>query len=448
MSSNEVRAKAEFLEGTEQDLQYVVHKVAALPLVSSAYEMVSATYTSAKESHPAIQAVCDVAETGVKTIATSAASSAQPLLSRLGPQIAAANVYACQGLDKLQETLPVLQQRVEKVVLDAKGLVSGAKDSVCTKVTEATDIASSMADVAKEAVQEGMGMARSAMTSGMSTVAESTVGQIVAGCLDKAIETSDQLLDHYLPMTDEELAALATSVDPEDSGVSPSGIQKQPHGYYVRLGSLSAKLRNRAYQHSLGKLQNVKQSTQVILPQLQQAIELIANTKKTVDQKVYEGQEKLQQMWLEWQQTQPGQSQTTKKNLAEMESEALSMSHKIALQMQAVCQSLLTNVQGLPAPLQEKVQQTYGNMEELQTTLSRAKTFQDVSTGILNESQERINKAREVVDEVVDYVMQNTPLTWVVGPFAPAGTLPVEPTELTVEAKVDVETQVDATVDV
>ncbi|XP_053145083.1 perilipin-3-like isoform X2 [Hemicordylus capensis] len=405
MSSNEVRAKAEFLEGTEQDLQYVVHKVAALPLVSSAYEMVSATYTSAKESHPAIQAVCDVAETGVKTIATSAASSAQPLLSRLGPQIAAANVYACQGLDKLQETLPVLQQRVEKVVLDAKGLVSGAKDSVCTKVTEATDIASSMADVAKEAVQEGMGMARSAMTSGMSTVAESTVGQIVAGCLDKAIETSDQLLDHYLPMTDEELAALATSVDPEDSGVSPSGIQKQPHGYYVRLGSLSAKLRNRAYQHSLGKLQNVKQSTQVILPQLQQAIEL-------------------------------------------MESEALSMSHKIALQMQAVCQSLLTNVQGLPAPLQEKVQQTYGNMEELQTTLSRAKTFQDVSTGILNESQERINKAREVVDEVVDYVMQNTPLTWVVGPFAPAGTLPVEPTELTVEAKVDVETQVDATVDV
>uniref|UniRef100_A0A8B9CWX6 Uncharacterized protein n=1 Tax=Anser brachyrhynchus TaxID=132585 RepID=A0A8B9CWX6_9AVES len=43
-------------------------RVASLPLVSSAYGMVSTAYASTKESHPYVRSVCDVAEKGVRTL--------------------------------------------------------------------------------------------------------------------------------------------------------------------------------------------------------------------------------------------------------------------------------------------------------------------------------------------------------------------------------------------
>ncbi|NXC32908.1 PLIN3 protein, partial [Campylorhamphus procurvoides] len=90
--------------------------VANLPLVSSAYDMVSSAYSSTKESHPYVCSVCDAAEKGVKTLTAAAVSGAQPLLTRLEPQISTANKFACKGLDKLEEKLPILQQPPERVM--------------------------------------------------------------------------------------------------------------------------------------------------------------------------------------------------------------------------------------------------------------------------------------------------------------------------------------------
>lgn len=60
--------------------------MANLPLVSSAYDMVSTAYASTKENHPYIKSVCDVAEKGMKTITAAAVSGAQPILTKLEPQ--------------------------------------------------------------------------------------------------------------------------------------------------------------------------------------------------------------------------------------------------------------------------------------------------------------------------------------------------------------------------
>lgn len=51
--------------------------------------------------------------------------------------------------------------------------------------------------------------------------------------------------------------------------------QKQQQSYFVRLGSLSNKVRHRAYLHSLNKLQLVKKNTQNTLSYLQLAINLV-----------------------------------------------------------------------------------------------------------------------------------------------------------------------------
>ncbi|NXL97901.1 PLIN3 protein, partial [Tyrannus savana] len=92
-----------------------VSRVADLPLVSGACGAVAAAYTSTKERHPRVRSVCDAAEKGVKTLTTAALSGAQPLLTRLEPQISTANEFACKGLDKLEEKLPILQQPPERV---------------------------------------------------------------------------------------------------------------------------------------------------------------------------------------------------------------------------------------------------------------------------------------------------------------------------------------------
>uniref|UniRef100_A0A8C4VR44 PLIN3 protein n=1 Tax=Gopherus evgoodei TaxID=1825980 RepID=A0A8C4VR44_9SAUR len=86
-----------------------VGRVAGLPLVNSACEMASASYAATKEIHPAVKAVCEVAETGVRAITSAAIIGAQPILDHLEPQLAAANEYACRGLDRLEEQLPILQ---------------------------------------------------------------------------------------------------------------------------------------------------------------------------------------------------------------------------------------------------------------------------------------------------------------------------------------------------
>lgn len=52
--------------------------------------------------------------------------------------------------------------------------------------------------------------------------------------------------------------------------------QRQEQNYFVRLGSLSERLRNHAYEHSLGKLRKARQSAQEALQQLTNALSLVS----------------------------------------------------------------------------------------------------------------------------------------------------------------------------
>ena len=68
-------------------------------------------------------------------------------------------------------------------------------------------------------------------------------------------------------------ARLATSLEGFD--IASVQQQRQEQSYFVRLGSLSERLRQRAYAHSLGKLQLTRQRAQEALLQLAQALSLV-----------------------------------------------------------------------------------------------------------------------------------------------------------------------------
>ncbi|XP_032087686.1 perilipin-3-like [Thamnophis elegans] len=433
-------------EAEQKVNENVADRVASLPLVSSAYDMVSAAYTSTKESHPYMKSVCDMAEKGVKTIASVAVSGAQPILTKLEPQISTANEYALKGLGKLEEKLPILQQPTDKIISDTKDMVTGAKDAVSSTVSGMVDKTKEVVqggvemtrsavqggmdmtrsavqggmDMTRSAVQSGVEMTRSAVSSSVNTVMESSVGQMVSSNLEAALGKSEQLVDHYLPMTDEELAKLATAVEGFEIGTVEK--QKEQKSYFVRLGSLSSKLRHRAFQHSLVKLKRAKQGTQDSLSQLHQTIELIEHVKQGVDQKIQSGQEKLHQMWLQWQQKQaPEVAQKEAPKPQEIETQALEVTRGLTQQLQSATTTLVSNLQGLPAGLQEKVGLVRQNVDELRNAFMTAGSFQDLSGSILAQSREKVAKARQLTDELMDHVVQNAPLTWLVGPFTASG---------------------------
>ncbi|NXL98258.1 PLIN3 protein, partial [Tyrannus savana] len=429
-----------------------VNRVTSLPLLNSAFNLVSSAYNYTKESHPCLSGVCNVAETVAAVAVGSVVGGAQPILNQLEPQIALVNDYACKGLDQLEENLPFLQQPADKVLSDTKQLVStkvtsamdaasvgaaqGAKDLVTHKVTEAVDLT-------KGAVQDSVEKTKSVVTSTVSTALDAAydtisskistgvemtnsvvtnsiskakaVSQAVAGGVESVLEMSEDLVDHFLPMTEEELGKLATTV--EGSGMVSVEEQKEQRSYFVRLGSLSSRARLRAYQHSLHKLQCVRQSTQDTLSRLQMAIKLIESVKQGFGQKLLEGQEKLHQLWVNWCLTQPKGNQVQTACQPEVESRTLTMLRIITQQLQPVYENLKTSIQGLPSNIQEAVSQATRNIHKLHGSFSSAMSFQDLSSITLMQSQDCVTEARRSLDVLFEYVTHNIPLNWLVGPF-------------------------------
>ncbi|XP_050824758.1 perilipin-3-like isoform X1 [Gopherus flavomarginatus] len=396
-------------EHGEEEQQNILRRVASLPLVNSACDLAATAYVSTKESHPYVRSICDMAEKGVTSITSAAVSSAQPVVTKLEPEGTTEEECVSEVPDKVEGNLPVLQQTADEATSETQELTSVSLEEV--KETMITVV-----DMTKEAVQDSMKTTKSVVTDSMSTVVESRMGQLAISAMEAVLEKSEELLDHYLPMTDDELAELAESVE----GAEISSAQPQEHrSYFVRLGSLSTKLRQRAYRYSLNKMRHTSQSIREALSQLHETMGLIEYLKQGVS--LQEVQEKFHHTWLSWNREQPKSSEIKDLGKPEMESETLAMSRSIIQQLQDACQMLVSGIQGLPTNFQDKVKQMYHNMEELHASFSTAHSFQDLSSSLLTQSQEMVTKAQEYVDELMAYVMETTPLSWVVGPFIPLG---------------------------
>ncbi|XP_072701219.1 uncharacterized protein [Ciconia boyciana] len=348
----------------------------------------------------------------------------------------------------VEDSVGLTKSAVASTITAAVGAAQGAKDLVTTTVTEAMDLTkgavqdgvektksmvtstvntaldaaygtitskiNTALEQSREAIQEGVEMTNSVVTNSISKA--KAVSQAVAGGVESVLGISEDLVDHYLPMTEEELGKLATAV--EGFGMASVEEQKQQQSYFVRLGSLSNKVRHRAYQHSLNKLQRVKQSTQDTLSQLQLAIKLIESVKQEVGQKLLDGQEKLHQLWVDWSLTQPkGNQVKTASQPEQVESRTLAMLRIITQQLQPVYENLKASIQGLPSNIQEAVYQATRNIHKLHGSFSSAVSFQDLSSTTLTQSQDCVAEARRSLDDLLEYVTQNTPLNWLVGPF-------------------------------
>ncbi|XP_060101867.1 perilipin-3-like isoform X2 [Heteronotia binoei] len=301
MASKKQEEPSPSLESRQEN---VITRVSNLPLVSSAYDLAAFAYAWTKENHPYVKAVLDLAEEGVKHISEVAATSAQPFLTKLEPQVSAAGQYASRGLDKLEEKLPILHQTADQVISDTQKLV-------LSKVVSA-----------KEAVTK-------AVQSGKEMVVDTRMGKMALSGAEAMLEKSEELLDHYLPRMDEELA------EPAESAPAGADAASENPSYLVRLGSLSSKLRHRAYQRAVVQVKTARDNIREAFSQLRQYIGQIEQRKEDL---VQEGGEKLHQI----------------------ESQTLDMSSHITEQLKTTFKNLIANIQGPLDPVLDE----QGNVAE------------------------------------------------------------------------------------
>ncbi|XP_071655645.1 perilipin-3-like isoform X1 [Patagioenas fasciata] len=374
-----------------QELKSVVTRVASLALVSCTCNAVSTAYTSTKESHPYVRSVCDAAEKGVKTLTAAAVSGAQPILTKLEPQISTANEYACKGLDKLEEKLPILQQPPQQVV-------AGTRELVSSTVSGAVGLA-----------RGGVERTRSALSTGVSTVVGSRMGQLLATGVDAVLGKSEELVERYLPGMDEQPLVTA------GAEVASRERQRRRQSCFVRVGSLSAKLQQRALQRSLAELQRARHSAQRVLAQLHRIFELIEQGRQSLDGPLYGTQRHLHRMWLEW-----SQQDAVPMEESEVEARTLAMLRGLLRQLHAACTRLATSVRSFPGSVQETAGHVRHGMEGVQASLSRVHSIRDLSDLVLEQSRETVTWAQLSIDELLEHMGQHAPLPWLVGPFAPA----------------------------
>nr|XP_015200617.1 PREDICTED: perilipin-2 isoform X1 [Lepisosteus oculatus] len=396
--------------------QNVVARVANLPLVSSTYDMMTSVYSNTKENHPYIKSVCEVAEKSVMTITSVALTSAMPIIQKLEPQIAVANDLACKGLDKIEKTLPILHQPSDKIVANAKDVVTGAKDAVSITVMGAKDTVSytitGVVDKTKGAVQDGVEMTKAVVNGSVNTVMGSRVVQLVSSGVDTALSTSESLVDQYLPLTEEELENEAKNVEGFE-------VATNKPSYYIRLGSLSTKFRKRAYHQAIAKVRDAKQRSQESISQLNYTVDLIEYARKNMDsanKRIHNVQDKLNS-WVEWKKV-PGGNEGGSE-VEHIESRTLAIARNLTHQLQTTCLTLVSSIQGLPQHIQDQAQSLTHSAAEVYSNFSSASSFRDMSDNVLASSKGQLGKMKESLDGVMDYLVNNTPLNWLVGPFYP-----------------------------
>ncbi|XP_054130900.1 perilipin-3-like [Melozone crissalis] len=386
----------------EEEEPEVVKEVANLSLVSSTCEVVSAACASSKESQPCLSSVCDAAEKGVQSVTQAMASCVQRVLATLEPHVAAGSEYTAKGLDKLGEKLPLPPKPVEQILFDTKELLSSsvaeAKEAVSSRVLE-------VLDVTRDTLQGSNGTATPAVTS-----LEPAVPQMGVLGAEAALGTAE---GDSLPIGNEELAQLAAC----EEGTAALPLEQQQHRrYFVHLDSLPEDLPLLAQLHSPARIQQLCQDMQGTLIQLQCILKLVEAFQQ-FKQKLQEEQAKLHQMWLDWIRKYLKESgDDSPAEPEEMEHGALLMACRISQQLQLYCSELVAAVQGLPCSLPDELQQALHAIRKLPVALSGADSFQDCSSVL---SQRELAMIQEYMEELLDCLKSNTPLSWLVRPSSP-----------------------------
>ncbi|XP_078656033.1 perilipin-2-like isoform X1 [Branchiostoma floridae x Branchiostoma belcheri] len=364
----------------------IITRVGSLPLVSASVTQVTSIYSAGKERYPLVKYVGEMAE---KTV-MYAADTAKPVVDKLEPQIAVANSYAVAGLNKLEETVPIITREPGAIVGDTK-------QAICSTVSATGE-----------------------------RIMNNPVGRVVKSVSDTALATAESYVEYYLPPEKkalEEDEGKEKEGEGEEKAVVPAA---EGTPTLTRVTSLTGKVRRRVYTRAMAKLKDVQVRSQEALSNLHFTVDLIQYAKENIDtagdqvkERLTAAQEKLQATWgdllAEEEGEVPQEERTVERRVVRVAGRLTGHLSDLAGKAVDTAHSVL------PQSFQDQLHNVKQTVDTMYGEFKEAKGFSDLPTELLEKSREQIQNLTGVVTTVTDYIITNTPIQWVVpARFVPA----------------------------
>ncbi|XP_053128715.1 perilipin-1 [Hemicordylus capensis] len=227
----------------KQEEENAFLRILHLPMVTSACQSLQKTYATAKEAHPMMASLCEAYGRGIQCASALAVWSVKPVVQKLEPQVTAANVLACRGLDHLEQKIPALHEPVGKVTSDLKDSLSTHFQTAVCSVAETLDrvlgLAAKSYDRSESTVRDAAEYTR-----------HSRVSQWAEAGMDAAIGLLETLLDFLLPK-----AKRQSAHDPPGACVSN---ETTPTSTIGRIRALAGTISQRAYRQTAQAVQHTR----------------------------------------------------------------------------------------------------------------------------------------------------------------------------------------------
>lgn len=102
-----------------------------------------------------------------------------------------------------------------------------------------------------------------------------------------------------------------------------------------------------------------------------------------------------------------------------IESRTLALARSLTQQLQTTCLVLVSSLHGLPSHVQQEALSLSRSASHIYVSFSKAKVLGDLPDNVLTGCKVQLGKMKDSLDNVMDYLVNNTPLNWLVGPFYP-----------------------------
>lgn len=102
-----------------------------------------------------------------------------------------------------------------------------------------------------------------------------------------------------------------------------------------------------------------------------------------------------------------------------IESRTLALARSLTQQLQTTCLVLVSSLKGLPTHIQQEALSLSRSATQMYSSFSKAKRLGELPDSVLSSSRVHLGRMKDSLDSVMDYLVNNTPLNWLVGPFFP-----------------------------
>lgn len=396
-------------------------RVGSLPVVTSAIGQVLTFYNNTKESNSLVKYALETTESSVKTVA----NTAMPVVNKFEVPIDTLNKIACDQLDKLEHTYPIITKPTDKVLEETKQYyevsvkptvdrVTAVKHYGVDQVTNAKNYTYNKVDDAKNYTYHKVDDVKQYSLTKLNGALQTPYGQVVTSGVDGALDVAERYVDYYLP---------------EDQKEKKETDEKIPAGEATplsRVVSISGKVRHRMYNRAMRDLQNAKKRSKETLDNLNFTVDLIAYAKTHIDGvqgRLTAAGSKAKQVWEEINKTEEeiemeeiNSANKENKEVAQIgtvtfERRVIATARHLTMKLKHGMKTVSGAVHLLPTTLQTRMADAKKFTEEMYNGFSSAKTFDDLPKSFLDQIRNKMGYLTETLSFATEYVT-NTYSSW------------------------------------